>query len=591
MHLSYSTSRYKGQTYKSYSIAESYREDKKVRKRIIWPIGKLTDQKANQLKLILKVVQSDDQVVTRLNDIVVQDTKAYLDIAVVNSLWDQWQLDEAFDYEVTDSPLPTHTVARILTINRCTDPCSHYSVPVWAKKTALQEVLNLDLSGLNDDKIYYELDKIYKNTISIENHLFKKTYEKNPNSYNFVDYDLTTTYFVGYKCNLSAFGKGKAECHGRRQVLLGVLINDEGYPFKWDVFPGNTAEVKTLKSNINACKTRFGLDQQNVTLVFDRGIISDDNADLIEDAQMKYISALDRNQIPSCGVSLEPFKALEIDNAAETIPLPPGFKKYDDQLYFDDAGVIGNKRYIIGFNPTLFEEDRNNRNEKLSLFKAYLKKENKDLASAKRDRDLEATKSRIVNELKRLKIRKYFEAPALNPTTVHRKLKDGTVKVVKSFQVQIKRKDDIIKADKLLDGVCVFLTNHTEVQGRGFRVKPETIIKAYRDKTKIEDVFKNVKSFLKLRPFFVNTDAHVKAVYTICILAYFINRYLANKRKAIEEKDFLNSKELYAPFKDIDIAVLEDIKTGCAVKKAVKLPLSTKNLLERIGLSHIALPQ
>ena len=591
MHLSYSTSRYKGQTYKSYSIAESYREDKKVRKRIIWPIGKLTDQKANQLKLILEVVQSDDQVVTRLNDIVVQDTKAYLDIAVVNSLWDQWQLDEAFDYEVTDSPLPTHTVARILTINRCTDPCSHYSVPVWAKKTALQEVLNLDLSGLNDDKIYYELDKIYKNTISIENHLFKKTYEKNPNSYNFLDYDLTTTYFVGYKCNLSAFGKGKAECHGRRQVLLGVLINDEGYPFKWDVFPGNTAEVKTLKSNINACKTRFGLDQQNVTLVFDRGIISDDNADLIEDAQMKYISALDRNQIPSCGVSLEPFKALEIDNAAETIPLPPGFKKYDDQLYFDDAGVIGNKRYIIGFNPTLFEEDRNNRNEKLSLFKAYLKKENKDLASAKRDRDLEATKSRIVNELKRLKIRKYFEAPALNPTTVHRKLKDGTVKVVKSFQVQIKRKEDIIKADKLLDGVCVFLTNHTEVQGRGFRVKPETIIKAYRDKTKIEDVFKNVKSFLKLRPFFVNTDAHVKAVYTICILAYFINRYLANKRKAIEEKDFLNSKELYAPFKDIDIALLEDINTGCAVKKAVKLPLSTKNLLERIGLSHIALPQ
>ena len=54
-----------------------------------------------------------------------------------------------------------------------------------------------------------------------------------------------------------------------------------------------------------------------------------------------------------------------------------------------------------------------------------------------------------------------------------------------SFQVQIKRKDDIVKAEKLLDGVCVFLTNHTEVQGRGFRVKPQIIIKAYRDKTKI----------------------------------------------------------------------------------------------------------
>ena len=82
-------------------------------------------------------------------------------------------------------------------------------------------------------------------------------------------------------------------------MLLGVLINDQGYPFKWDVYPGNTAEVKTLKTNINACKTRFKLDNSDVTLVFDRGIISDDNANLIENAKMKYISALDRNQIPN----------------------------------------------------------------------------------------------------------------------------------------------------------------------------------------------------------------------------------------------------------------------------------------------------
>jgi transposase len=524
-----------------------------------------------------------------MEDIVVQESKSYLDIAVVNHLWDQWQLDDAFDYDVTGGPLPTQTIARILTINRCTDPCSHYSVPIWAKKTALEEVLNIDLSGLNDDKIYYELDKIHKNQISIENHLFKQTYGKSPESFGFLNYDLTTTYFVGYKCKLSAFGKGKAECHGRRQVLMGVLINDEGYPFKWDVFPGNTAEVKTLKRNINACKTRFGLADTNVTLVFDRGIISDENATFIEDAQMKYISALDRNQIASCGVSLEPFRSLGINNIDETVP--PGFKKYDDQLYFQDAGVIGDKRYVLGFNPALFEEDRNTRDEKLAHFKAFLKEQNEDLNIAQRDRDFEATKNRIVSELKRLKIKKYFEHPKLEPITVPLKLKNGSVKAVNSFKVKVKIKDDIIKADKLLDGVCVFLTNHTEKLGRGFKVKPQTIIKAYRDKTKIEDVFKNAKSFLKIRPFFVNTEAHVKAVYTICILAYFINRYLANKRKEIGDKDFLNSKELYAPLKDIDIATLEDRHTGRTLKKAVRLPAETKNLLEKIAMLHVARPQ
>jgi transposase len=590
MHLSYSTSEYKGQTYKSYSIAESYRKGKTVRKRTIWPIGKLTDHQANQIRLILKVVQGD-QSVTRLADIVVKDTKAYLDIAVVNDLWNQWRLDDAFDYDVTASALPTHTVAKILTINRCTDPCSHYSVPRWAEKTAVGETLSIDLSGLNDDKIYYELDKINKNQISIENHLFNQAFDKNPGSFDFVNYDLTTTYFVGYKCSLSAFGKGKVECHGRRQVLLGVLINDEGYPFKWDVFAGNTAEVKTLKRNVNALKTRFGLNKGNVTLVFDRGIISEDNAALIEDAQMKYISALDRNQIPSCGVSLEPFEGLEIDKANETVPLPPGFNQYDGQLYFEDAGLIGQSRYIVGFNPVLFREDRKNRQEKIIYFKEYLRKHNRDLREAKRDREAEPTKNRILKELTRLKIKKYFEPPVLESLMVHRKLKDGSVKSVNSFQVQVKKKSDVVKADKLLDGVCVFVTNHIEKQGRGFKVKPQTVIKAYRDKTKIEDVFKNVKSFLKLRPFFVNTNAHVKAVYTICILAYFINRHLANQRKATGEKDFLNSHELYAPFKDIDIATLTDKNTGETMQKAVELPANITKLLEKIGMSHVAMHQ
>ena len=592
MHLTYSDSKYKGKTYKSYSIAESYRDGERVRKRILWPIGKLSDIQAEQIRLICKIVKKPDQLMTQLKDVVVQESRAYLDLAVVNELWNQWQLDQAFDYDVTAGPLPTYTIAKILTINRCTDPCSHYSIPQWAKKSALEDVLKIDLSCLNDDKIYYELDKIYKNKISIENHLFNQTFKKHPESYGFINYDLTTSYFVGYNCDLSAFGKGKMECHGRRQVLLGVLINSEGYPFKWDVFPGNTAEVKTLKQNIDACKTRFKLTDKNVTLVFDRGIISDDNANLIEEAKLKYISALDKNQIPSCGVSLKSFHGLSIeDKDAPNIPIPEGFKKYDDELYYHDNGVIGNKRFITGFNPTLLIEDRNNRDEKITFFKNYLNEENKNLKNAQRDRQHDATKSRIVNELKRLKIHKYYEAPVLTPIALVKRLQNGHVKSIKSFKIEIKMLTDVIAADRLLDGVCVFITNHTEQEGHGFKVKPQFIVRAYRDKTKIEDVFKNVKSFLKIRPFFVNTEAHVKAVYTICILAYFINRYLSNQRKAIGEKDFLNSKELYAPFKDIDITTLEAKNTGETIKKAVKLPAVTQMLLEKLGMSHVVFDQ
>ncbi len=584
MHLSYSFSTYKGKKYKSYAIAESYRVGNKVKKRNIWPIGKLTDQQAAQIKLILKVAKGQDQVLTQLKHIVVKDSKAYLDIAVVNALWSYWQLDQAFDFEKTNSALSTPLVAKILTINRCTEPCSHYSVPKWAKQNALAQVLNTELGGLNDDKIYYELDKIHQNHFALENYLFKQTYLKNSASYQYIDYDLSTSYFVGYSCKLSAFGKGKIECRGRRQVLLGVLINNEGYPFKWDVFPGNTAEVKTLKTNINACKTRFKLSGANVTLVFDRGIISDDNAQLIKDAKMKYISALDRNQIAGCGIDLSPFKKLSSDDVS---PKPDGFKKYDDQLYFYDHGVIDDKRFIVGFNPSLFVEDRKNRKEKIDFFENYLKNENKALKNAQRDRKRQATEGRVINELKRLKIKKFYEDPVLYPLVVKKQLKNGTLKSVESFKVQVNKKADSINADKRLDGVCVFITNHIERQGRGFKISPSNVIRAYRNKTKIEDVFKNVKSFLKIRPFFVNTEKHVKAVYTICILAYFLNKFLANQRKSVGEKDYLNSKELYAPFKNIDFVTLFDPVSGQSATKSVELPKETKNILEKIGMSHV----
>ncbi len=46
--------------------------------------------------------------------------------------------------------------------------------------------------------------------------------------------------------------------------------------------------------------------------------------------------------------------------------------------------------------------------------------------------------------------------------------------------------------------------------------------------------------------------------------------------------DYLNSKELYVPFKDIDISTLEGSNTGHTTRKAVKLPSDTKNPLEKI---------
>ena len=581
MHLDYKTSKYKDKVYKFYHIAESYRDGGKVKKNRLFPLGKLTDEQAQKIRLVLKVVSNPDEQVTTLSNIVAQECVNYLDVALVNQLWETWHLSDAFTYDITRGDLSTDLVAKILTINRCLDPCSHYSVPQWIRKTALPDILGEQILQINDDKIYYDLSKIEKNKPAIEYFLFKKTYEQDPKSYDYVNYDLSSSYFIGFKCKLSAFGRskdGKAHC---KQVILALMINSRGYPFKWDVFPGNMPEIETMDKVIRSCAHRFKL--QNVSMVFDRGLVSDENLDLIEDKNLKYITALDRDQIPHiANIDLRVFKDLDSDNALERIPRLAGFSQFDESLYYHDLGIEKKRRYVMGIDPERFIQDRKTRKEKMDCFRHFLVQTNRSLKKAKRDRKANPTRNKFFNELKRLKIKKYYEDPQLKEISVNVTLKNGTQKQVRSFQVTVKEKKQKIAKEKLTDGLCVFVTNHIEKQQDQYIVSAKRIIGAYREKTQVEDAFKHIKSFVKIRPFFVNTDEHVKAVYTICVLSYFINRYLSEKRKELEGKNYLNSKQLYAPFKSCKLVTLLETLAGITKKDIVPFSDEQKAILSNI---------
>lgn len=571
MHLDYQTSRYKDKIYKYYHIAEAFRKGGKVKKNRLFPLGRLTDEQARKIRLICKVISNPDEQVTTLANIVAQESVSYLDVAVVNHLWESWQLSEAFRFDITRGELGTDLIARILTINRCLDPCSHYSIPEWIRGTALPEILGEQLLDLNDDKIYYELSKIEKNKAAIEYFLFEKTYEQDPQSYDYVNYDLSTSYFVGLRCKLSAYGKSKDEKPHCKQVILALMINARGYPFKWDVFPGNTPEIDTMEKVIKSCAHRFKL--KNISMVFDRGLVSEENLDLIEDKQLKFISALDRDQIQNVPhIDLQVFKDLASDTALESIPQLSGFSKFDASLYYQELPPEGKRRYILGINPERFIQDRKTRKEKMECFRRFLAQTNKALRKAKRDRKVDPTKNNVLKELTRLKIKKYYKAPQLEEIHVPVILKSGERKEITSFRIAVKENKDKIEKEKLTDGLCVFVTNHVEKHHEHYLMPGRRIIEAYREKTQIEDAFKNIKSFVKIRPFFVNKDEHVKAVYTICVLSYFINRYLSEKRKTSEGKDYLNSKQLYAPFKRCKLVTL--LETLAGVTKKDIIPIS-----------------
>jgi len=81
----------------------------------------------------------------------------------------------------------------------------------------------------------------------------------------------------------------------KNHVVLALVDNRDGLPSYREVLPGCTADSNTIVWLLECCRKRF--TNIETTLVFDRGMVSEDNLSSLEEAEVKYITAMDRNQI------------------------------------------------------------------------------------------------------------------------------------------------------------------------------------------------------------------------------------------------------------------------------------------------------
>jgi len=307
LHLHWGQSNYKGKTYRSYSLARAFRQDGKSRKEIVLKLGKLSDEEAAKWHYLLEALKGNDSFVTTLNDIVVTEHFAYLDVAVANAIWNKWELDDAFGDD-GKRKLGVSAIARILALNRCIDPAAKSQTPEWFNRTALPWMLDTDPELVNPSRIFRELDAIDKHKESICKHLFERISRDDPNSMKSVFYDLSSTTFTGTRCVLMKWGHCKEGYHNH--IVLALVVNQQGLPFYWEVLPGGTADAQTITWLLSRLKDRFIINE--TTLVFDRGMVSDDNLALLETSKIKYISAMDKSQLePITGLDFTVFSHLD----------------------------------------------------------------------------------------------------------------------------------------------------------------------------------------------------------------------------------------------------------------------------------------
>ncbi|MEJ2068360.1 MAG: IS1634 family transposase, partial [Deltaproteobacteria bacterium] len=103
-----------------------------------------------------------------------------------------------------------------------------------------------------------------------------------------VFFDTTSRYFEGEGgASLGERGYSKDHRPDLKQMVLGVVLDNEGRPVCCEMWPGNTTDVETLIPVVEQLRKRFGINR--VCIVADRGMISQGAMEELEQLKWDYI--------------------------------------------------------------------------------------------------------------------------------------------------------------------------------------------------------------------------------------------------------------------------------------------------------------
>lgn len=147
--------------------------------------------------------------------------------------------------------------------------------------------------------VKYDLTLIYKSLKTIASRkddaealLVDFAKKKLDFNFSFVLYDVTTLYFESSKADekeegLRKHGFSKDNKPHQPQITIGLLVNRDGFPLFFSVFPGNKFEGHTLIPVISALQKKYQI--LTLTVVADAAMISRDNIQALKDASLNFI--------------------------------------------------------------------------------------------------------------------------------------------------------------------------------------------------------------------------------------------------------------------------------------------------------------
>ena len=223
------------------------------------------------------------------------DTMSHKDVRELGSEWMCYQALEQLKIRelLVNKKWEEEQIQLALTqiISRAVYPFSEHRTTRWIKEnSAICEITGYNIENITKDKLYKSALDLYEIKDSLELHLSSRTNELFDLEDKIILYDLTNTYFEGSKRNskMAKFGRSKEKRSDAKIIVLGLVVNVEGFVKYSQIFEGNKSDSKSLPEIIEKMRLRTSTDKRGV-VVLDAGIATDENCALIEAKGFDYV--------------------------------------------------------------------------------------------------------------------------------------------------------------------------------------------------------------------------------------------------------------------------------------------------------------
>ncbi|MCL5056680.1 MAG: IS1634 family transposase [Actinobacteria bacterium] len=482
------TSKSNGKEYTYVKLIENYREGSKVKQRVIANLGNIEELTPEKVQGLVSGLNRICGMEDARDSFETKKVLHFGEVLAINKVWEALGATKIIqDLLPTEKSGVLPLLIELMVMNQVIKPRSKKTVCEWYRCLYLPQ---LEGRNLSPEHFAQALDAFISIKEPLEKRLFWAIQRLFPVKTGTVYCHLTRGFFERPVSGDEKQRGGRSFINRppeRKQVDMGILVNERGIPVGHRMFMGHFADGDTVPRRVSQVQQQYSVSQ--CIFVTDQKIITEDNVRLLVAYGYQYIIGLELRFNRDLGA---------IENYLD-IPTE-SFDPLDDDLLYKEIRA-GENRYMLCYNPE-------KASERISIMENRLNSIEKELANIQKwiaegcSVNTKSNYYKANNLLKDTFCRRYFEC-------IYDESKN-------SFNFS--RRQDVIDREISLSGKFVIKTNC-------FNLPPQEIINAYTNYSGAREQFRVIKNNDTTTDF---TESGLRGCVFISVLAYLVEKVLEN---------------------------------------------------------------